>query len=460
MSIYSWLFKKEIDKIEDSLKRTLGSDFYQALLHNVQNRPVYMEDNIEAYIKYGYQYNPTVFSIISFITQKASTIPWGVYEVKNEKALNLYKSASPNLSQFQKNIVKTKAMTAIEDHELNGLFMNPNVLQTWSEFIEQVIGFKLITGNGYIQCIGPTGGINAGTISEMWNLPSPAVTIVAGDRFAPVKMYQMLGHTDVNIPPEQMIHLKYWTPAYANGLFLYGMSPIQAARRVVTKSNASYDSMVASFQNMGAVGIISPKDSVEELTPEQQVAMEDLIERKTGPNRRGKPLVSGTPLQWQQIGMSPADLAIIESDKMDLRTLCSVYHVSSELFNDSANKTHANMKEAGSSAYTNAVIPALNQLKEAINQKIHRSPQYKNIYVDYDTSMISELQEDLQAMTTSLTGAWWITPNERRDIMNFGADDKNPLMDDYWVSPGLMPMNGSMIDDAAIEAAAKMLDIK
>ena len=188
--------------------------------------------------------------------------------------------------------------------------------------------------------------------------------------------------------------------------------------------------------------------------------MEGRIERKTGPNRRGKPIVSNTPLQWQQIGMSPADLAIIESDKMDLRTLCSVYHVSSELFNDSANKTHANMKEAGSSAYTNAVIPALNQLKEAINQKIHRSQQYKNIYVDYDTSMISELQEDLQDMTTALTGAWWITPNERRDIMNFGADDKNPLMDDYWVSPGLMPMNGSMIDDAAIEAAAKMLDIK
>ena len=41
-----------------------------------------------------------------------------------------------------------------------------------------------------------------------------------------------------------------------------------------------------------------------------------------------------------------AGLAIIESDKMDLRTICNLFHVPSELFNDASNKTYSNTKEA------------------------------------------------------------------------------------------------------------------
>ena len=73
--------------------------------------------------------------------------------------------------------------------------------------------------------------------------------------------------------------------------------------------------------------------------------------------------------------------------------------------------------------------------------------------------MISELQDDLTAMTTALGGAWWISPNERRDMMTFGVDEKNPMMNDYWVPAGLMPMSASTMDDIALEEAAKALGI-
>lgn len=153
--------------------------------------------------------------------------------------------------------------------------------------------------------------------------------------------------------------------------------------------------------------------------------------------------------------MSPVDLAIIESDKMDLRTLCNVFHVPSELFNDASNKTYSNTKEAGSAVYTNAVIPALVAFRDALNQFI--KPKYtEKIFVDFDTSMISELQDDLTILTGALSGAWWISPNERRDMMSFDMDE-NPLMDEYWVPSGLMPMSGAMASDAAVDEALKML---
>jgi len=205
---------------------------------------------------------------------------------------------------------------------------------------------------------------------------------------------------------------------------------------------------------MGAVGIVSPEQATDALTEEQQDMLEHRWKRKTGAKNRGVPLFSEVPLKWQQVGMSPADLNIIESDKMDLRTLCNIYHVPSELFNDASNKTYSNTKEAGSAVYTNAVLPQLNQFRDSFNNFVY-SRYGGQIYVDYDASMISELQDDLGLMTTALAGAWWITPNERRDIMNFASDENRPELDDYWVPAGLMPMSSSGVSD---EEAQRMIE--
>jgi HK97 family phage portal protein len=458
--ILSWAFKSQLNQFKSDIIKAIGSDMYQAMLRNVQNQPVYMEDNIETYVKEGYLFNPTVYSIVSFICQKAGSIPWGVYEVKDEKALSLYKSASPKLEHYKKEAVKTKALVELPDHDLNALFENPNPLQSWTEFIEQVVGFKLITGNTYIHAIGPKNGVNAGLVKEMWVVPSQIVSIVAGDKMQPVKAFEIKGDRSVVLDPREVIHLKYWSPNYSQGTWLYGVSPIQAARRVVTKSNSSYDASVGSFQNMGAQGILTPEPTVgqAELTEEQQEMLEQRFKKKTGPKNAGRPLISGIPLKWQQTGMSPVDLNIIESDRMDLRTLCNIYHVPSELFNDAANKTYSNTKEAGTAVYTNAVIPEINLIRNALNNRINSSIGDK-IFIDYDTSMISELQDDLAMMTTALAGAWWLTVNERRDIMNFPVRENEPMSDQLLIPAGLLPMNVD-VEDAALDDAAKALNIK
>ena len=444
------LFKSYIT----DLRRSIGSEVISEMLKMVRGRAVYPPDSVDTYIDRGYLYNPVVYSIVSFIAQKAGAIPWGVYEVKNNKALHSYKSA--NSYNLNTKIIKTKALVALPDHELNAIFLKPNILQGWAEFFEQVVGFKLVTGNSYIHMIGPTAGLNKGSIREMWNIPSQIIRPVAGDRMEPVRGYKYLASNDI-ILPESMIHLKYWTPEYFNGQNLVGLSPLRASLRLITKSNSSFDSSVGALQNQGAFGILSAEKDTD-LTEEQADMIESrLMEKVGGPANRGKNIVTSATLKWQQMGMSPVDLNIIESDRMDLRALCNIYHVPSELFNDAANKTYSNTKEAGSAVYTNAVLPALNQFRDALNQFI--SSKYPGLYCDYDASMISELQDDLQMMTTALSGAWWITPEERRDIMNFPADDTNPLLKDYWIPAGLVPMSASTVTDEQLEEEEKKLGL-
>lgn len=454
MSLTDWLGRKFLGSYIQEIRRSIGSEIMGEILKMVKGRAVYPVDRIENYISHGYLFNPVVYSIVSFIAGKASSIPWGAYEIKDDKALRSYKSA--NSYNINTKIIKTKALVALPDHDLNKVFIKPNSLQGWAEFVEQVVGFKLITGNSYIHVIGPTGGVNAGSIRELWPIPSQIIRPVAGDKMEPIKGYKYMSSDDL-IPPSEMLHLKYWTPEYFNGQNLIGLSPIRASMRLVTKSNASFDSSVGAFQNQGAFGIISSEKDTD-LTEEQADMIERRLMKKVGgPNNKGKNIVTSATLKWQQMGMSPVDLNIIESDKMDLRGLCNVFHVPSELFNDASNKTYSNTKEAGSAVYTNAVLPVLNNLRDNLNQFI--LARYPGIYVDYDASMISELQDDLKMMTTALAGAWWITPEERRDLMNFPADDTNPLLKDYWIPAGLVPMSAGTITDEQLEEEEKKLGL-
>jgi HK97 family phage portal protein len=188
------------------------------------------------------------------------------------------------------------------------------------------------------------------------------------------------------------------------------------------------------------------------LTDEQAQAIEDVLAKKTGPKNRGKMMVTSADLKWQQIGMSPVDLAIIESDKMDLRTLCNVFHVPSELFNDASNKTYSNTQEASKAIWTNAVIPALTQFRDAMNLFI--AGKYGDVFIDYDTSVIPELQEDMERLVNQLMNAWWITPNEKRELMAWDSEPI-PEMDMMWIPSSLVPMNGWAEQEAAREQEAE-----
>ena len=451
----SWVDKIIAKAVERAIRGGVNEPLYQSIFKQIgAGNPVYIPDNVEKYISEGYLYNPQVYSIVSFIAQKASTIPWFVYNVKDKKALKLYKGGSPEMTIARKQLQK-KAIEPIKDHELMRLFTTPNPLQGWAEFIEQTIGFKLVTGNSYIHAIGPDAGVNAGKIQEMWVLPSQAIEILAGDRMQPIKGYRYMIDKTTVIPPEEIIHLKYWTPEYISGSMLYGLSPIRAARRVVSKSNASYDAGTASFQNMGALGFISGNRQSNDmgLTEEQAQSIEDVLARKTGPKNRGKIMVTSADLKWQQIGMSPADLAIIESDKMDLRTLCNVYHVPSELFNDAANKTYSNTQEAGRAIWVNAVIPSLTQFRDAVNLFLEQRGQAE-VYVDFDTSVVPELQDSMEALVAQLANAYWISPNEKRGLMGWDElpDEEADML---WIPAGLAPMQGWAEQEAAREQEAE-----
>ena len=64
----------------------------------------------------------------------------------------------------------------------------------------------------------------------------------------------------------------------------------------------------------------------------------------------------------------------------------------------------------------------------------------ENLYLDFDFTVIPELQEDVSEMVNQLDKAWYFTPNEKRKTLYMPEDTENPQMNEYFVPVNLMPM--------------------
>jgi hypothetical protein len=71
-----------------------------------------------------------------------------------------------------------------------------------------------------------------------------------------------------------------------------------------------------------------------------------------------------------------------------------------------------------------------------------------NICIEYDFSVIPELQEETDKVVDQMSKAWWLTPNEKRAAMSYAHDEDNPILDEYYIPANLIPASGSDIDFA------------
>ena len=115
---------------------------------------------------------------------------------------------------------------------------------------------------------------------------------------SPVAHYYWLGEPNKTIPKELVIHCKYWNYLPLSNGGLYGLSPLKAGSRLVTRSNNVLTASVKNLENMGAVGILSRRVGSTEkpLTVEQARMIEQkYYENYGGPEKSGK----SPDIQWQ-----------------------------------------------------------------------------------------------------------------------------------------------------------------
>ena len=406
-----------------------------------------------SFVDDGYVANDIVYSIIKLITDKAKIAPFHVYRVVDEKAAKKYKSlaAQKDINLKELETLHKKAYELYTgDQRLNELLKYPNEEDCWSDLVEQWCGFKLITGNSFIYGKLIEAGNNQGKPFELFALPSQYMAIIANiNVFPPTRAgYQLYYGEMWSFDTKEILHDKYFNPQWGvTGGQLYGQSPLRAAAKNLTRSNEAKTAAVASFQNGGPAGVLFMNDERFDPTSgqAQAQALKTAVSQKGGAANFNSIAVSGYKVDWKQIGLSPVELNIIESEKWDLKALCNIYGVPSQLLNDSDSKTYNNQREGEKALTLRCAIPLLNSLTENLNRKLHTDWGYKgtNLYVDYDLSVFGELEANKAEQTAWLNTAWWISPKQKLDIMNIEVPDYIPTeeLEKLYIPTGLQTID-------------------
>ena len=388
-------------------------------LNRGQSAP--LSADFETYVKDGYSGNVNIYSIIRKIITPAIGVRWEV---------------------------KENGEVVEGENPISRLMTKPNERQSFANFIDEALTWLLLTGNRYTYVLRVETGANKGLPVELHLLPASQVEIVAGTWLQPVQGYKVkYNYSTKDIPPENIIHNRLSNPNYdASGSQLYGLSPLQSALKVMTATNAAYDTMSKQFSSGGPDVIITntAATSQQEWTEEQFQTVWQRFKAKFRTGSKERFMLKNLPVEVHEIGKSLVDLNILEFIKLSLRDYCNIYGIPSALMNDNEYATQsANAREYQRQLWNNAVIPQLEFLKDDLNRVASMVNQVTGsaYEVDYNLSDIPELQADIATQAAALAQSWWMTANERRSALGLPPleeEEANVIL----APTGLMPLSG------------------
>ena len=382
--------------------------------------PTYsVTDNAERYCT-----TDDVYSIVRMIATAAASIPIYNY-IKNG----------------------TKLDDAPEGNELSLLLETPFEGMGAYESFYKIYTTRLVQGECILYKERPELGPNKGKVTRLIYMEPQSVNIVVSDTW-PRKIiaYQYAPEGRVvldNIPTENIIHMKYFNPKVSfTGNELRGLSPLAVLKKRLTRVDSNNDVSTAQLQNGGVPGIVYDK------TPASGAAGDLINKRKdnfykylSNSANKGAPFFTGNELGYIELGLNLVDLQVAELAQIDFKSLCNVYGVSARIFNNDSVGSENSDTNARVSIYTNAVIPEVKSVVDSLNMGLVPEFKGKNYKLNYDTSEVSELQENLKDMVLWLEKAWWLTPNEKREMM--GYDLSNDILFDQY----LLPQNLQTLED-------------
>jgi HK97 family phage portal protein len=351
--------------------------------------------------------NPVFLSILGRIQAAARVVDWKAVWVKADGT----EAPSP---------VSTLTRT----------LTRPNPEQTWSGFVNQYLTQLLQHGNVFIHCetvLAPS--TNAGQLQQLRVMPSNT-EIVGGQGWRqPVVGYRLLllsGGYDT-FTPDEVVHVKKWQLRDNDP---YGVSPILAAAlQLQNLSEATHQRLKQMAAGGPSVVAFNMDPTAEGLDGEQAAAF---ARRINGPEKFT--YVNGQ-IGTTQVGLSPVQLDIINSVKLDAGMIADVLQFPAQLLSTSDGNTFSNVGEANKSLYADCVLPLLWELEDALNHKLADTKYRARI----DTSGVESLKPNLAPLVKALDNANFLTTHQKLRLT--GQDPIPGSKDGYVLAKGAVAVD-------------------
>jgi len=396
------------------------------------------EQNNGLYIDKAYKMTTIVQAIVSQIIQKASEAPPEIYRIRNEKAYKAYQNAMRHIGHgnnlIQARALRAKAFEEVSDHPMMEVYHNPNSMYSGKDFRENSLGYLLLTGNAFEYA--STTGVGARGLhpKELWNIPSPCVGAeFTKDRRNPIKGYTISYDLANQVDPRLMTHLRYFNPitdAQNMQDSFWGLSPLHSARNLMSQKRDADITQGTLFKNASPAGLItgSGSDGYNELTEEQALAINKAFkDNHMGSHNAGDIIVTPANVRWEQIGLSPVDLQLMDFNGEVNKQIARLYSYPQEYLEASA--IVANSSEGSLKFIRNTVAPVLYKYDASQSKSLRTWFNDPTLVYQSDMEYYQELQPDKAELVKWMRNASVFTQAEIRRALDYDEsyDEKEVL---------------------------------
>lgn len=376
-------------------------------------QPVWSPRNYESFAREAYGKNVVAYQSINRIADAIASVKLGVY----------------------------RGETELTEHPLLTLLRRPNPMQSYGDYVRAKVSYLMIAGNGYEERF-----IVGSEVKELYQLRPDRMSIMPSTNGVPAAYIYKVGQniTRWEVDPRTLNsdvrHLKLFNPLND----WYGMSPIEAGAYALDQNNESMAWMQALLQNSARPsGALTVKDGGTLADENFNRLKAQIEEQYSGSINAGRPMLLEGGLEWQQMGLSPTDMGIIESKFASARDVALAFGVPPQLLGIPGDNTYANYAEARLAFWEDTALPLLQMI---VNDWNNWLGSLYGVTIRPDVDGIPAIAEKRLRMWQMADASQDLTINERRAIKGYGPIDGG---DTLFVSSAEIPLG--MAGDTSVD---------
>lgn len=359
-------------------------------------QPVWSDRNYKAFANEGYRQNAIVFRSVQAISDAVASVPWTAWRGEQE----------------------------LDAHPILDLINNPNPRDSRSQYLQQKVGFLMLSGNSYEEHVE-----QGGAVRELYQLRPDRMKIIPGAHGFPQAYEYTVGQRKVRFDVDPLTlrgsvrHMRLFNPTDD----WYGMSPIEAGAYAVDTHNQAGAWIQSLLQNSarpsGALVVADDKALNDE---EFNRLKTQLDEQYAGAKNAGRPMLLEGGLDWKVMGLSPSDMALIETKLSAARDIALALGVPPQLLGIPGDNTYSNYQEARLAFWEDTVIPLVNMIADDWNASL--GERFGGVMLKPDFDQVPAIVEKKRSQWSMLDATQSLTLNEKREAMGYPPVDGGDVL--------------------------------
>lgn len=332
-------------------------------------RPIYSDWNTANAIEYGLKASVWVYAALRRIVVNTSRLPLYVEQLADDN----------------------KTWERVVGHPLEILLNEPNPFMSGQDLRERSTYHLWLGGNSIAKLV-----LVRGVPLEIWPIqPDRCKPVPHQTEFISEYIYTDPNGREHSFPANEVIHHQFVDPANP----YWGLSPIQAASRIIDTDVAAVNWNITAMQNRTVKDLIYFPDRPLE-TKQWQEARKQLREQHMGPDNARGIFLASMPGNVQQVGATAVELDWLNSRKYTREEISAA--IGLPLIILVGEGTFRNFETAERVAWRDVYIPYMDDYVEGLNRTLvpYWDPEsvqpgvQARLRITYDISNIEALQED------------------------------------------------------------------